>query len=168
MNKDYLKLVRRLKLWVVLLSVLNITIVSTIVVNLYLGKKKEALNERSIKGTNNFFSLYLNLDDKQTAQFDSISANYSNDLKDVGFMLRNVKERMNTPGVFSDTVAMNKIYVDFIEAQSLNRDLAIIFYNNIRGICDSLQLSKFDTLISKITVPADYYKTTPKLKEENE
>ena len=30
MNNDYLKLVRRLKLWVVLLSVLNITIVSTI------------------------------------------------------------------------------------------------------------------------------------------
>ena len=168
MNNDYLKLVRRLKLWVVLLSVLNITIVSTIGVNLYLSKKKEAQNEKSIKGTNNFCSLYLQLNDNQIALFDSISANYSNNLKDVGMMLRNVKERMNTPGIFNDTVAMNKMYEDFIMAQSLNRDLAIIFYNNIRGICDSLQLTKFDTLISKITVPADYYKNATKLKEENE
>lgn len=168
MNKDYLKLVRRLKLWVVLLSVLNITIVSTIGVNFYLGKKREALSEKSITGTNNFFTLYLQLDDNQAALFDSISASYSNNLKDVGFLLRNVKERMNTPGIFNDTIALNKIYEDFITAQSLNRDLAIIFYNNIRGICDSVQTSKFDTLISKITVPADYYKSNPKPIEENE
>lgn len=168
MNKDYLRLVRRLKLWVVLLSVFNITILSTIGVNLYLSKKREAMSEKSIKGTNNFFSLYLQLNDNQAALFDSISANYNNNLKDVGMMLRNVKERMNTPGVFSDTVSMNKIYKDFIVAQSLNRDLAITFYNNVRGICDSTQLSKFDTLISKITVPADYYKSTPKLIDENE
>ncbi len=168
MNNDYLKLVRRLKLWVVLLSVLNITIVSTIGVNLYLSKKREALNEKSIKGTNNFFAQYLELDDNQVALFDSISADYSYSLKDVGLMLRSVKERMNIPGVERDTVAMNKIYEDFILAQSLNRDLAIVFYNNIRSMCDSSQISKFDTLISKITVSPDYFKTKPQSIEENE
>ncbi|MDP3452233.1 MAG: hypothetical protein Q8R90_04700 [Bacteroidales bacterium] len=164
MNNDYLKLVRRLKLWVVLLSVLNITIVSTIGVNLYLSKKREALNEKSVKGTNNFFAQYLQLDSCQIALFDSVSANYSSSLKEVGLMLRSVKQRMNIPGIENDTVAMSKIYEDFISAQSLNRDLAIIFYNNVREICDSVQISKFDTLISKITVSQDYHKSKSQLK----
>lgn len=152
MNNDYIKLVRRLKLWVVLLAVLNITIVSTIGVNTYLAKKKEALSERSIKGVNNFFVYYLQLTDYQTHEFDSLSNDYKIKLKEVGLRLRSVKERMKIPGIEKDTVAMNKIYEDFINAQSLNRDLAVQFYESIRGICNPKQVKRFNDVISKTTI----------------
>ncbi len=155
MSNDYIKLVRRLKLWVVLLAVLNITIVSTIGVNTFIAKKKDALSEKAASGVSNFFVTYLQLTDIQKNQFDSISTDYHNKLKTVGIMLRSVKERMNKLGAEKDSVALNKIYEDFLSAQSLNRDLAVEFYDGIRSICTPDQIQRFNKVITKTTISTE-------------
>ena len=96
MSNNYLKLVRRLKLWVIILAILNITIISTIGVNMYRAKKSEIAANRNAEGINNFFANYLNLNESQKLQFDSIFAGYNISLKEVGVRLRDVKERLNT------------------------------------------------------------------------
>lgn len=168
MSNDYIKLVRRLKLWVVLLAVLNITIVSTIGVNAYIAKKKEALSEQRASGISSFFVIYLQLTDNQKNQFDSISNDYHNKLKTVGTMLRSVKERMNKPGIEKDSVALNKIYEDFLVAQSLNRDLAVEFYDGIRSICTPEQIQRFNEVITKTTISTEsQLQIKPKTIDEN-
>ncbi|PKO98357.1 MAG: hypothetical protein CVU13_10940 [Bacteroidetes bacterium HGW-Bacteroidetes-8] len=152
MSSNYLKSVRRLKLWVIILAIFNITIVSTIGVNMYLAKQREAQSKRSIEGVNTFFVKYLSLSGNQVEVFDSIVNDYSLSLKEVGMRLRSVKERFNTAGADNDTVVLNKIYEDFIMAQSLNRDLTMKFYENIRGICTPEQVRKFNEVISKTSI----------------
>ncbi len=158
MSNNYLKLVRRLKLWVIILAILNITIISTIGVNMYRAKKSEIAANRNAEGINNFFANYLNLNESQKLQFDSIFAGYNISLKEVGVRLRDVKERLNTPGVESDSVVMNKIYEDFIAAQSLNRDLTVKLYNDIRDICSPSQASKFNSIISQTIITQEHHK----------
>ncbi len=158
MNNNYLKLVRRLKLWVIVLAIFNITIVSTIGVKMYIAKEKEAKSKRSIDGVNTFFVQYLSFTEEQKTAFDSVVNDYSISLKEVGIMLRSVKERFNTPGVEKDTNAMNKIYEDFISAHSLNRDLTMKFYHNIRSICSEEQIRKFDEVISKTAITLESQK----------
>jgi len=155
MSNDYIKLVRRLKLWVVLLSVLNITIVSTIGVNMYIAKKKEALSEQRASGVSSFFVTYLQLTDNQKSQFDSISNGYHSNLKTVGIMLRSVKERMNKHGVEKDSIALNKIFEDFLVAQSLNRDFAVEYYDCIRSICTPKQIQRFNEVITRTTISTE-------------
>lgn len=155
MSSVYLNLVRRLKLWVIVLAILNITIISTIGVNMYLAHKKEVIANKSVEGINNFFVNYLALSDFQKQQFDSIIIDYNNSLKEVGIRLRDVKERLNVKQVEQDTLVMNKIYEDFICAQSLNRDLTIKFYDNVRAICNSNQVAKFNEVIFKTAIPVE-------------
>lgn len=152
MSNNYLKLVRRLKLWVIILAILNITTVSTIGVNMYMAHKKEVRANNGVDGINNFFVNYLKLNESQKLQFDSIFADYNIKRQEVGVRLRDVKERLNVPGVESDTTAMNTIYEDFILAHSLNRDLAIILYDDIRAMCSPVQVSKFNNVISKTVI----------------
>ena len=155
MNNNYLKLVRRLKLWVIVLAIFNITIVSTIGVKMYIAKEKEARSRRSIEGVNTFFVQYLHFSDNQRVMFDSILNDYSYSLKDVGIRLRSVKERFNAPGIENDTLALNKIFEDFINAHSLNRDLTLKFYNNIRDICSPEQVKRLNDVISKTAVTVE-------------
>lgn len=155
MSNDYLKFVRRLKLWVVLLAILNVTILSTIAVNIYISKKKENVTELKQKGVNHFFTFYLGLSPHQVEQFDSISAQYSSKLEGVRVLMRSVKQRIDMPNVEQDTVALNAIYEDFIAAQSLNRDLVIEFYDNIKSICTPKQASKLNEIILKTTISTE-------------
>lgn len=157
MDNNFLKLVRRLKLWVFILAILNITIISTIGVNMYKAKKNETIASRSADGINNFFANYLKLNESQKLQFDSIFTNYNINLREVGVRLRDVKERLYVPGAESDSVVMNKIYEDFISAQSLNRDLTLQLYNSIRALCTSTQLSKFNDIISQTIITEDQH-----------
>lgn len=159
MSNNYLKLVRRLKLWVIVLAIFNITIVSTIGVKMYIAKEKEAKSKRSIDGVNTFFVQYLSFSENQKILFDSIVNDYSLSLKDVGIRFRSVKERLNAPDVEKDTNAMNKIYEDFINAHSLNRDLTMKFYHNIRSICNDEQIRKFDEVISKTAITVENQQT---------
>jgi len=122
---------------------------------MYIAKEKEAKSKRSIEGVNTFFVQYLSFTDDQKIAFDSVVNDYSLSLKDVGIRLRSVKERFNTPGVEKDTNAMNKIYEDFISAHSLNRDLTMKFYHNIRRICTEEQIKKFDEVISKTAITVE-------------
>lgn len=157
MSTNYLKLVRRLKLWVIILAILNITTVSTIGVNMYMAHKKEVKANNGVDGINNFFVNYLKLNESQKLQFDSIFADYNIKRQEVGVRLRDVKERLNVSGVEGDTVVMNNIYEDFIAAQSLNRDLTLQLYNSIRALCTSTQLSKFNDIISQTIITEDQH-----------
>ncbi|OFX79711.1 MAG: hypothetical protein A2X20_04170 [Bacteroidetes bacterium GWE2_40_15] len=168
MSNNYLKSVRRLKLWVIILAIFNITIVSTIGVNMYLAKQREAQAKRSIEGVNTFFVKYLSLSGNQIEVFDSIVNDYSLSLKEVGMRLRSVKERFNSAGVENDTVVLNKIYEDFIMAQSLNRDLTMKFYENIRGICTQGQRKKFDDVISKTAITFEPQSIKEEVDEETQ
>lgn len=158
MINNYLKLVRRLKLWVIILAILNITTVSTIGVNMYMAYKKEVKTNNGVDGINNFFVNYLKLNESQELQFDSIFADYNIKLQEVGVRLRDVKERLNVPGVEGDTIVMNNIYEDFIAAQSLNRDLTVQLYNDIRAICSPAQANKFNRIISQTIITEEHHK----------
>lgn len=166
MSNNYLKLVRRLKLWVVLLAVLNVTILSTIAVNIYISKEKESVAELKVKGVNHFFTFYLELSPEQEIQFDSISAQYSNKLEGVRVLMRSVKQRIDMPNVEKDTVALNMIYEDFIAAQSLNRDLVVEFYNNIKSICTPKQAAKVNEILLKTTISTESQMSTKVLGNE--
>ncbi|MDD2584386.1 MAG: hypothetical protein PHE99_05530 [Bacteroidales bacterium] len=158
MDNNFLKLVRRLKLWVVILAILNITIVSTIAVNSYRSKKQEAVASSGTDGINSFFKNYLDLSDSQKSEFDSLFNDYIDKRKEVGSRLRDVKERLNEPGVENDSVAMNKIYEDFIAAQSLNRDLTVQLYSDIRAICSPVQVKQFNNIISQTIITEEHHK----------
>jgi len=156
MEYNILKLVRRLKLWVVILAILNITIISTIGVNRYLTKKREAAASIQGSGINKFFVNYLDLNETQELELDSIYIDYRNNQKEVGIRLKDVKERLNSAGVDNDSAVMNKIYDDFIAAQALNRDLTIELYKDIRNICSPTQVNKFNYIISQIIISEDH------------
>lgn len=158
MDNNFLKLVRRLKLWVVILAILNITIISTIGVNMYLAKKSETEASSNTDGLNSFFVNYLDLSESQKNEFYSIFDDYINKRKEVGSRLRDVKNRLNEPGVDGDSVVMNKIYEDFIAAQSLNKDLTVQLYSNIRAICSPVQVNKFNKIISQTIITEEHNK----------
>lgn len=156
MNYSYLKLVRRLKLWVVILAILNVTIISTIGVNMIITKKNEAIvSDKGVDSVSSFFVNYLKLNDSQAQQFDSIISDYNIKRYEVGVRLRDVRDSLNVPEVEKDTVVLNKIYEDFISALSLNRNLAVVFYDDIRAICDSEQVLRFDDILNKIIITSD-------------
>lgn len=154
MTNNYLKLVRRLKFWVVVLAVLNIATISTIGVNMIKAKKSEtAAAGTTQESFSSFFVNYLKLSDTQTYQFDSLYIVYSTSIQEVGIRMRDVKERLSVPNVENDAATMSDIYDDFIYAQSLNRDLTVEFYNKVRGICNPEQESTFNYFLSKIVIP---------------
>lgn len=157
MDNNFLKLVRRLKLWVAILAILNITIVSTIAVNSYRAKKHEAAVRSGSSSNNEFFVNYLELSDSQKVQFYSLFDNYNHERKEVGLRLRDVKERLHRPGSNNDSVVMNKIYEDFIAAQALNRDLTLKLYDSIRAICSPIQVKKFNNIISQTIISDNHH-----------
>ena len=157
MSNNYLKLVRRLKLWVIILAILNITIVSTIAVNSYRSKKQEAVASSGTDGINSFFKNYLDLSDSQKSEFDSLFNDYIDKRKEVGSRLRDVKERFYAPGAKEDSVEMNKIFDDFVAAQTLNRDLTVEFYKEVRAICTSIQKNKFNHFISQTSISEGFH-----------
>ncbi|MFA5642842.1 MAG: hypothetical protein WC945_08980, partial [Bacteroidales bacterium] len=93
----------------------------------------------------------------QKSEFDSLFNDYIDKRKEVGSRLRDVKERFYAPGAKEDSVEMNKIFDDFVAAQTLNRDLTVEFYKEVRAICTPIQKNKFNHFISQTSISEGFH-----------
>jgi hypothetical protein len=145
---------RILKQIIAVLLLINIATITTILINRVKLSNLHTEGSTSITTVSenkHFFCYYLSLDDTQSIKLDSINAFYSRETGEVGLKMRDLKTKMTNQIIKDplDTVALNKIYNDFLEMHVISNEKKYEYYQNIKSICNPIQAKKLTVFFNK-------------------